>query len=71
MYALILVIGMLSPGGASVTPVGVTSQVVGTFKSIDDCKAAAEKPYSGGSISELNLSRGLYWYCVYTGDEKR
>jgi len=71
MYALILVIGMLSPSGAAVTPVGVTSQTVGTFETIDDCKAAAEKPYAGGAMSELSLSRGLYWYCVYTGTQKR
>jgi hypothetical protein len=40
MYALITVIGVLS-SGSSVIPVGVTSQLVGKFKTLDDCKAAA------------------------------
>ena len=71
MYALILVIGMISPGGAAVTPVGVTSQTVGAFKTLDECKAAAAKPVAGGTISELNLSRGIYWYCVYAGTRTR
>jgi len=67
MYALIIVIGMVSPGGGAVTPVGVTSQIVGKFKTLDQCKKAASEPMPGGTISELNLSRGIYWYCVYTG----
>ena len=43
MYALIIVIGMLSTGasGSAVIPVGVTSQIVGKFKNLDECKAAA------------------------------
>ena len=42
MYALIIVIGMLSPGtSGAVTPLGVTSQIVGKFKNLDECKAAA------------------------------
>ena len=43
MYALIIVIGMLSQGaaGSAVIPVGVTSQIVGKFKNLDECKAAA------------------------------
>jgi hypothetical protein len=41
MYALIIVIAVLSPAGGAVTPVGVTSQVVGKFKNLDQCKAAA------------------------------
>ena len=40
MYALIIVIEVLSQG-ASVIPVGVTSQIVGKFKTLDECKAAA------------------------------
>ena len=40
MYALIIVIGVLSSGG-TVIPVGVTSQIVGKFKNLDECKAAA------------------------------
>ena len=47
MYALIIVIGVLSQG-ASVIPVGVTSQIVGKFKTLDECKAAASQPHAGG-----------------------
>lgn len=67
MYALILVVAMLSPATGSVTPVGVTSQTVGKFKNLDQCKAAANVPLVGGTISDLSLSRGVYWYCAYTG----
>jgi hypothetical protein len=67
MYALIIVIAVLSPAGAAVTPVGVTSQVVGNFKGLDQCKAAASQQSAGGAISDLSLSRGVYWYCAYTG----
>jgi hypothetical protein len=69
MYALILVVAVLSPATASVTPVGVTSHVVGKFKTLDHCKAAASEPGAGGAISDLGLSRGVYWYCVYMGTE--
>jgi hypothetical protein len=69
MYALILVIAILSPATGAVTPVGVTSQTVGTFKSLDQCKAAAIEPLSGGAISDLSLSRGVYWYCAFTGEK--
>lgn len=67
MYALIIVIAMLSPATGTVTPVGVTSQTIGKFKNLDQCKAAANKPLEGGAISDLALSRGVYWYCAYTG----
>ena len=67
MYALIIVIAVLSPAGSAVTPVGVTSQVVGKFKNLDQCQAAATRRGAGGAISDLNLSRGVYWYCAYTG----
>ena len=67
MYALIIVIAMLSPATGTVTPVGVTSQTIGKFKNLDQCKAAANKPLEGGAISDLTLSRGVYWYCAYTG----
>jgi hypothetical protein len=63
MYALIIVIGMMS----SVQPVGVTSQIVGHFQNLEQCKAAANNPQNGGAISDLNLSMGIYWHCVYTG----
>lgn len=67
MYALIIVIAVLSPAGGAVTPVGVTSQVLGKFKNLDQCKAAASQQGAGGSVSDLTLSRGVYWYCAYAG----
>jgi hypothetical protein len=69
MYALIIVIGMLSQG-AAVMPVGVTSQIVGKFKNLDERKAAANQPHAGGSIADLSLSAtwGVNWYCTYVGD---
>jgi hypothetical protein len=67
MYALIIVIGMLSPATGAVVPVGVTSQTIGKFESLDQCKEAASQPFAGGTISDLSLSRGVYWYCAYTG----
>lgn len=67
MYSLIIVIAMLSPATGTVTPVGVTSQTVGKFGSLEQCKAAAVKPLDGGTISDLSLSRGIYWYCAYSG----
>ena len=47
MNALIIVIAVLSPAGGAVTPVGVTSQVVGKFKNLDQCKAAATQQSEG------------------------
>ena len=41
---LIIVIGVLSQG-ASIVPVGVTSQIVRKFKNLDECKAAAKRLY--------------------------
>jgi hypothetical protein len=38
MYALIIVIAVLSPATGAVTPVGVTSQIVGKFRTLDQCK---------------------------------
>jgi len=38
MYALIIVFAILSPATGSVTPVGVTSQTVGEFRTLDQCK---------------------------------
>ena len=42
MYALIIVFGVLSSGSSTgtATPIGVTSQIVGKFKDLDECKAA-------------------------------
>ena len=67
MYVLIIIIAVLSPATGSVTPVGVTSQIVGKFKNLDQCTAAASKQNAGGAISDLSLSRGVYWYCAYAG----
>jgi hypothetical protein len=63
MYALIIIIGMSGVSG------GVTSQIVGKFKSLDECKAAASQPHAGGPISDLGLSAtwGALWFCTYTG----
>jgi hypothetical protein len=67
MYVLIIVISVLSPATASVVPVGVTSQAVGRFDSLEACKAAAAEPGATGALVDLNLSRGIYWHCVYSG----
>jgi hypothetical protein len=69
MYALIIVIAILSPATGSVTPVGVTSQTVGTFKTLDQCKAAAIQPHGEGAIDDLSLTKGVYWYCAFTGEK--
>jgi hypothetical protein len=63
MYALIIVIGVVSSG---VTPVGATSQIVGKFENMELCKKAATEPMAAGTISDLEFSRGIYWYCIYT-----
>ena len=67
MYSLIILFAILSPATGAVIPVGVTSQVVAKFKTLDQCKEAANKQGTGGAISDLNLSRGIYWYCAYVG----
>ena len=67
MYSLIIVIAMLSPATGTVTPVGVTSQTVCKFSNLEQCKAAAIKPLDSGTVSDLSLSRGVYWYCAYSG----
>jgi hypothetical protein len=67
MYALIMGIAVLSPAGGAVTPVGVTSQVLGKSKNLDQCKAAGNKQGAGGATADLSLSRGVYWYCAYVG----
>ena len=66
MYALIIVIAVV---GGTATPIGVGTQVVGKFKNLDQCKAATDQPNAGGAISDLNFARGVYWYCIYTGEE--
>ena len=45
MYALIIVIGMLSQGaGSAVMPVGVTSQIVGKFKNLESARQLRVSP---------------------------
>jgi hypothetical protein len=68
MYALIIVIGVLSPANSSA--IGVTSKTVGKFENLDQCKAAATQPLAGGTISDLSISKEISWYCVYMGGAK-
>jgi hypothetical protein len=65
MYALIIVIGL---SGQSLS-IGATSQIIGKFKSLDDCKAAAAQPHAAGAVEGLSIqaSWGAIWYCTYTG----
>jgi hypothetical protein len=67
MYALIIAIGM--SGMAGMSGGGVTSQIVGKFKNLDECKAAASQPHAGGTMADSGLSAtwGVNWYCTYTG----
>ena len=67
MYALIIIIVILSPTTGAVVPVGVSSQIVGKFKTLDLCKKAVSKPHDEGAIHDLSLSSGSYWQCVYAG----
>ena len=67
MYALIITIVILSPATGAVIPVGISSQIVGKFENLDQCKEAASKPDAVGSLHDLGLSRGSYWQCVYGG----
>jgi hypothetical protein len=39
--------------GGAVTPVGVTSQVLGKFKNLDQCKAAGNKQGADGATADL------------------
>ena len=67
MYALIITIVILSPATGAVVPVGISSQIVGKFKNLEQCKEAAGKPDAEGSLHDWSLSRGSYWQCVYAG----
>jgi hypothetical protein len=67
MYSLIILFAILSPATGAVTPVGVTSQTFAKFKTLDQCKAAANEQSAGGAISDLSLSKGIYWHCAYVG----
>jgi hypothetical protein len=68
MYALIIVIGVLS-SGSSVVPIGVTSQIVGKFKNLDECKTAAGQPHAVGPVADITVvtTWGATWYCTYAG----
>jgi hypothetical protein len=68
MYMLIIVIGMLSPATGAVVPVGITSQIVGKYASLEQCKTAALQPGADGPVVDLSLTRGVYWYCVYSSE---
>jgi hypothetical protein len=37
------------------------------FKNLDQCITVAGQQGTGGATSDLSLSRGVYWYCAYTG----
>jgi hypothetical protein len=52
MYALIIGIAVILPATGAVTPVGVSSHLVGKFKNLDQCKAAAAQP-SAGVLSQI------------------
>ena len=70
MYALIIVIGVLSSGSPGLgIPIGVTSQIVGNFKTLDECKAAASEPYATGPVADVAVitTLGSRWYCTYAG----
>ena len=71
MYALIIVIGVLSSGSSTGTaaPIGVTSQIVGKFKDLDKCKAAASRPHATGPVVDITVvtTLGSRWYCAYAG----
>jgi hypothetical protein len=57
MYSLIILFAILSQATGAVTPVGVTSQTLAKFKTLDQCKAAANEQSAGGAISDLSLSK--------------
>ena len=63
MYVLIIVVAVLS----SAIPVGVTSQNIARFDSLEQCNAVANKAGATGAVVDLNVSRGVYWLCVYAG----
>jgi hypothetical protein len=45
------------------------SQIVGKFKNFDQCNAAGSERTAGEVISDLSLSRGVYWYLRKCGRE--
>ena len=55
MYALIIVIAVLSPATGAVTPVGVGSHIVGKFKNLDQCKATAAQGAKKTSVGRLTV----------------
>ena len=71
MYTLIIVFGLLSSGSSVGTapPIGLTSQIVGKFKDLDKCKAAASQPHATGPVVDITdlTTLGSRWYCAYAG----
>ena len=70
MYVLIIVIAMQTTGLGGGGTIAVTSQSVGKFKSLDECKAVAIQPHAwGGSVSDVLVSAntGANWYCMPVG----
>jgi hypothetical protein len=70
MYVLIIVIVMQATGLAGEGTVAVTSQLVGKFKSLDECKAVASQPHAWGrTVSDVIVSAntGANWYCMPVG----
>jgi len=71
MYELIIVIAILSSDkpADSAIPIGVTSQIVGRFKDLDECKAAASQPHATAPAEDISplTTLGARWYCVYAG----
>jgi hypothetical protein len=70
MYVLILVIAMQTTGLGGGGAVAVTSQSVGKFKSLDECKAVASQPHAwGGMVSDVivSVNMGANWYCMPMG----
>src|SRR5262249_16458040 len=67
MYSLIIIFAILSPATGSVVPVGVSSQILAKFETLDQCKEAGNKQGAGGATSVLMFSRGIYWHCGYAG----
>ena len=65
MYSLVLIFALLSPATGSGQPVALISQNMGKFETMDECKAAANQPIAFGTVADLNLSNGFYWFCAY------
>ena len=61
MYVLIVVVAVLS----SAIPVGVTSQNIGRFDSLEQCEAVANKPGATGAVVDHKRLKGsLLALCI-------